>query len=148
MILGLAGMGLATDRLALLKPGEAAEFAGYTWRLDRLVDAPGPNFTARRADVSVLDGGGRAVTTLAPEKRTFPVGRTTTTEAAIRTSWSGDLYAVLGDERDGGAVLRLHHNPLAPWIWIGAAIMALGGVLSLLDRRLRLGIRARRRKPA
>ena len=137
MVLGLAGMGLATDRLALVKPGESAEFAGYTWRLDRLETAPGPNFTARRATVYVFEGE-RPVVVLAPERRTFPVGRTTTTEAAIHTTWLSDLYAVLGDERDGGAVLRLHHNPLAPWIWIGAAIMALGGALSLSDRRVRV----------
>jgi cytochrome c-type biogenesis protein CcmF len=137
LILGLAGMGLATDRLALLKPGESAELAGYTWRLDGLESAQGPNYAARRASVSVL-AGDRLVAALAPEKRSFPVGRATTTEAAIHTSWLSDLYAVLGDERDGAAVLRLHHNPLAPWIWIGAAIMALGGALSLSDRRVRV----------
>jgi cytochrome c-type biogenesis protein CcmF len=137
LILGLAGMGLATDKLALLKPGEGAEFAGYTWRLDRLESAPGPNYAARRATVSVLDGE-RVATVLAPEKRSFPVGRATTTEAAIHTTLLSDLYVVLGDERDGAAVLRLHHNPLAPWIWIGAAIMALGGALSLSDRRVRV----------
>ena len=137
LILGLAGMGLATDKLALVKPGESAAFAGYTWRLDSLESAPGPNFSARRATVSVFYGG-RPVVVLAPERRTFPVGRTTTTEAAIHTTWLSDLYVVLGDERDGGAVLRIHHNPLAPWIWIGAAIMALGGALSLSDRRVRV----------
>ncbi len=49
-----------------------------------------------------------------------------------------DLYAVMGDERDGAAVLRLHRNPMAPWIWIGALVMALGGGLSLSDRRTRV----------
>ena len=51
---------------------------------------------------------------------------------------------MLGEERDGKAILRLHYNPLAPWIWIGALIMALGGFLSLADRRLRVGAPARR----
>ena len=55
-----------------------------------------------------------------------------------------DLYAVLGEERDGAAVLRLHVNPLAPWIWFGALVMAAGGALSLADRRLRIGAPARR----
>jgi cytochrome c-type biogenesis protein CcmF len=147
LILGLAGMGLATDRLALLKPGEGAELAGYTWRLDHLESAQGPNFTARRATVSVLGEGGVAAV-LMPERRSFPVGRTTTTEAAIHTTWLADLYAVLGDERDGAAVLRLHHNPLAPWIWIGAAIMALGGALSLSDRRVRVSAPAPKKAAA
>jgi cytochrome c-type biogenesis protein CcmF len=69
----------------------------------------------------------------------------TTTEAAIHTSWSGDLYAVLGEEENGATVLRLHHNLLAPWIWLGAAIMALGGGLSLSDRRIRIAAPAAKR---
>jgi cytochrome c-type biogenesis protein CcmF len=137
LLLGLAGMGLATDRLALLKPGERVDFAGYAWQLDGLETVQGPNFTARRAAVTVFRGD-RTVVAMAPEKRSFPVNRSTTTEAAIHTTLLSDLYAVLGDERDGAAVLRLHHNPLAPWIWIGAAIMALGGALSLSDRRVRV----------
>jgi len=67
----------------------------------------------------------------------------TTSDVAIRTNLFRDLYAVLGDERDGKAVLRLHVNPLAPWIWLGALIMAAGGALSLADRRLRVGAPSR-----
>jgi cytochrome c-type biogenesis protein CcmF len=137
MILGLAGMGLATDRLELLRPSQGAMLAGYDYRLVALADATGPNYTARRATVEVRDGN-RLVATLTPERRTFPVGSMTTTEAAIHTTWLSDLYVVLGEEREGGAVLRIHHNPLAPWIWIGAAIMALGGGISLSDRRMRV----------
>jgi len=137
MILGLAGMGLATDKLALLKPGEAAELAGYEYRLTGIRDVTGPNWTSRRATLEVRHGG-VLVTVLEPERRAFALARMTTTEAAIHTTFASDLYAVLGDERDGGGVLRLHHNPLAPWIWIGAAIMALGGGISLSDRRVRV----------
>ncbi|SDB69806.1 heme lyase CcmF/NrfE family subunit [Belnapia rosea] len=137
MILGLAGMGLATDTLRLVKPGETVALAGLDYRLVSVVDAPGPNFSARRATVEVRDGG-TLVTVLQPERRSFPQGRMTTTEAAIHTTWLSDLYVVLGEERDGGAVLRIHNNPLAPWIWLGGAIMALGGGLSLSDRRMRV----------
>ncbi|WP_376097162.1 heme lyase CcmF/NrfE family subunit [Roseomonas sp. CCTCC AB2023176] len=137
-LLGLAGMGLATDKLAELRPGESTTLAGYTWQLERVEDVQGPNFTARRATV-VVTHDGSPVTVLRPEKRNFPVNRTATTEAAIHTNAVRDLYAVLGEERDGAVVLRIHHNPLAPWIWFGAGIMALGGGLSLSDRRLRVG---------
>ena len=82
--------------------------------------------------------------TLAPERRNFPVQQVTTSEAKISTNGFRDLYAVLGEERDGGAVLRLHWNPLAPWIWLGALVMAAGGLLSLSDRRMRIGAPVRR----
>ncbi|NDG48166.1 MAG: heme lyase CcmF/NrfE family subunit [Rhodospirillales bacterium] len=143
--LGIAGMGLATETLVALNPGQSARFAGYEWRFDGVRDAPGPNFTARRADVSVLIEG-QVAFVMTPARRTFPVGRMTTTEAAIRTNLMRDLYLVLGEERDGGAVLRIHHNPLAPWIWLGAYIMALGAGVSLSDRRVRVA--APNRRPA
>ena len=63
MILGLAGRGLATDTLKLLKPGEATPLAGLEYRLAGVTDAAGPNFSARRATVEVRDGS-RLVTTL------------------------------------------------------------------------------------
>jgi cytochrome c-type biogenesis protein CcmF len=151
-ILGVAGMGLATERLIALPAGGTTQFAGYEWRLEGVRDFQGPNFTARKATITVLDQG-RVVHVMEPSKRFFPIGRTNTTEAAIRTNLVRDLYAVIGEERDGAdgqreAVLRLHHNPLAPWIWIGAAIMALGAGLSLADRRVRIGAPARRRREA
>ena len=136
-IAGVAGMGVATDTLVALKPGESTRLAGYEWRMEGISDVTGPNFTARRATVTVTRDGA-VVTVLTPERRTFQVDRQTTTEAAIHTNAMRDLYAVLGEERDGAGVLRLHHNPLAPWIWFGALIMAAGAGLSLSDRRMRV----------
>ncbi|WP_191085964.1 heme lyase CcmF/NrfE family subunit [Roseococcus microcysteis] len=151
-ILGISGMGLATERLIALPAGGTTQFAGYEWRLDGVRDFQGPNWTARKASITVLRDG-QVQFVMEPSRRFFPVGRMTTTEAAIRTNLARDLYAVLGEERDGPtgqreAVLRLHHKPLAPWIWIGAGIMALGAGLSLSDRRVRIAAPNRRRREA
>ncbi|HTW27586.1 MAG TPA: heme lyase CcmF/NrfE family subunit, partial [Acetobacteraceae bacterium] len=142
-IAGIAGMSLASSSIVLLKPGQSTQVGGYQWTLLDLHDRAGPNYAARVADIRISRDG-RMVAMLAPERRSFPVQRITTTEAKIATNLVRDLYAVLGDERDGAAVLRLHVNPLAPWIWLGALVMALGGLLSLADRRLRVGAPARR----
>ena len=143
-IAGIAAMSLAQSAIVLLHPGQTAHVGGYDWQLTQLADRDGPNYAARVADIRVSRGG-RRITELAPERRNFPVQQVTTTEAKISTNGLRDLYAVLGEERDGGAVLRLHVNPLAPWIWFGALIMAAGGMLSLADRRLRIGAPSRRR---
>jgi cytochrome c-type biogenesis protein CcmF len=140
---GIAGMALATHTIALVQPGRSVREGGYDWRLVSLGDANGPDYAARVATIEVTSGG-RVIATLRPERRTYPIQHTTATDTAIRTNGIADLYAVLGDERDGGAVLRLHYNPLAPWIWLGALVMATGGLLSLSDRRLRVGAPARR----
>jgi cytochrome c-type biogenesis protein CcmF len=142
-VAGIAGMSLATQKIVLLHPGESVQAAGMTWQLESLEDGAGSNFTARIANLRVSRPGEPDLL-MHPSRRTFPVQRTTTTDTAIHTSPLGDIYAVLGEERDGGAVMRLHWNPLAPWIWLGGLIMAIGGGLSLSDRRLRIGAPARR----
>lgn len=136
---GIAGMGLAQERMVALAPGESTTLAGYEWRLEGVRDVEGPNWTARRATISLLRDGA-VVHVMEPSRRWFPIARQNTTEVAIRTNLISDLYAVIGEEEagTGKAVIRLHYNLLAPWIWLGAAIMALGGGLSLADRRIRV----------
>jgi cytochrome c-type biogenesis protein CcmF len=142
-IAGIAGMSLAVERVVLVHPGETVEAAGMSWTLASLTDEAGPNYAARVANI-VLHRPGEPDLTMHPARRTFPVQGTTTTETAIHTTGFADIYAVLGEERDGAAVMRLHYNPLAPWIWLGGLVMALGGGLSLADRRLRVGAPTRR----
>jgi cytochrome c-type biogenesis protein CcmF len=140
---GIAGMGMAQEKLVAMAPGDTTEMAGYTWRLDGVRDTPGANFTARRATITVLRDG-EVLHVMQPSRRWFPVGRQNTTEVSIRTNLLYDLYAVIGEESDGKAVIRIHYNLLAPWLWIGAAIMALGGGLSLADRRVRVSAPSRK----
>ena len=142
-VAGIAGMSLATQQVVLLKPGQSAEVAGITWQLESMEDGAGSNYSERIANLRVIRPGHPDLH-MAPSRRTFPVQRTTTTNTAIYTTGFADIYAVLGEERDGAAVMRLHYNPLAPWIWLGGLVMAIGGGLSLADRRLRIGAPARR----
>ncbi len=142
-VAGIAGMSLAASTIVAVNPGQSVQLAGYDWTLLGLHDAQGPNYTARVADIRVTRGG-QEVVTFHPSHRVFTVQKTAVTDTAIETNGFRDLYAVLGEERDGAAVLRLHVNPLAPWIWLGALVMAIGGALSLADRRLRVGAPSRR----
>jgi cytochrome c-type biogenesis protein CcmF len=150
MVLGIAGMTLATQKVIILNPGQSTTLGGYTWTLDTIRSAPGPNYTQRIADVSI-GANGKNFLTLHPSRRMFinPAG-VTTNDAAIHTNGVQDIYVVFADEpATGGAELRLNRHPLAPEIWFGGLVMALGGALSLSDRRLRVGApaRARARKP-
>jgi cytochrome c-type biogenesis protein CcmF len=107
----------------------------------------GPNYQANVADI-ILSKNGATITMLNPEKRFYPVAKMPTTEAGIDYRIFRDVYIVLGDRQDnGGWTVRTYIKPLANWIWAGAMIMAFGGLLSLSDRRLRLGAGAGRRDP-
>jgi cytochrome c-type biogenesis protein CcmF len=129
----------------LLRPGEHAELGGYTLTLGGAERVPGPNYDALRADMTVRSRG-RVVARLHPEQRDYAVPPMQTTEAAIHHRAGADLYAVVGSPQDGAFPVRFYIKPLAPWIWGGAVIMALGGLISLSDRRLRVGAPVARRR--
>lgn len=146
--IGLAAMSNASHAIVSVHTGDSVQLAGYRWTLTGLADAGGPNYRARVATIEVRRHD-HLVTVLHPSRRNFASQNQTTSEVAIHTNGMSDLYAVLGDEHDSGAdhtaILRLHYNPLAPWMWLGALIMAIGGALSLSDRRVRVGAPRRAR---
>lgn len=140
-----------TEVIEAMKPGQTATVAGYSVSFDRIGVRQGPNYTADEG-VFTVTRDGKHIATLTPERRSYPVTRMTTTEAAIHTTWLSDVYVALGDPTQNGTawIVRLYHHPLVPWIWIGAMGMMAGGLVSLTDRRFRIGVPERRRtaKPA
>jgi len=121
-----------------LLPGQSYMLGGYEFRLDGVRDVPGPNYRAVEGQVTALKDG-REVATLHPQKRVYLVQQNPMTEAAIDPGLTRDLYVALGDPLDGGAwSVRIYHKPFVRWIWLGALIMAFGGILSASDRRYRI----------
>ena len=128
-----------TERILVMNPGETIDLAGYDITFEGVQELEGANFIAQRATFAAMIDGDQ-VASLHSEKRLFPVEQRTTTEAGIDTTLMRDLYIVIGDQQlDGGFTVRLYHNPLVFWIWGGAVIMAIGGMISLFDRRYRVG---------
>ena len=136
----------ADEQIKAMKPGEQVAIGPYQVTLEGVGAVTGPNYSADQAVLKV-ERGGELVRVMRPERRFFPAGRMTTTETAIHTTGFADFYTALGERPEGADAwtVRLHYKPLAPFIWLGALIMALGGLLSLLDRRLRVGAPSRRR---
>jgi cytochrome c-type biogenesis protein CcmF len=147
VIAGIAGSSSWTEeRIVSARPGQSFDLAGYRIALAAVEPVGGSDYTAIRADLR-LSRDGRAIAALHPERRRFANG--TASHVAIRTNLLADIYAVIGEPDGNGAyVLRLYYNPLVPWIWLGAAVMALGGLVSLSDRRYRVGAPARRARLA
>ena len=127
--------------------GETFDVGGYAITLAAVEKVQGPNFNATQATIEIAKDG-RPVAELFPEKRVYPVAAMPTTEAAISNGVFRDLYVVIGDAQDnGGWAVRTYIKPFANWIWGGTIIMALGGLLSLTDRRYRVAAGARRSAP-
>jgi len=149
-IAGMTGAGSwKVESIQTMKPGEMVNVGGYEFTFNGAEQSKGPNydivtgkFTARK--------DGKVVTEMLAEKRAYRVRSMPTTEAAIHTMISGDLYAVIGDPEgnEGAYVTRLYFNPLVVWMWIGAIVMVLGGAVSVTDVRHRIGVPHRRRSAA
>jgi cytochrome c-type biogenesis protein CcmF len=136
-ILGMASDSAFTrEKLAAARPGETVSAGPWLVEFRRVMPVAGPNWTALEAELRASRGSG--VTLLKPQSRFFPDPPTTTNEAAIYTSWNGQLYAVLGERDDQGRwQLRLWWKPFVTLIWLGGIMIALGGVLALAGRLFR-----------
>jgi len=129
--------------------GERFSLGKYEFVFEGVESVRGPNYSAQIATVAAFKNGVK-IGDMTPEKRFYPVQRMPTTEAAIHSTLSRDLYIALGDDREGEVyAMHTYIKPLANWIWIGSIVMALGGALSLTDRRYRVAAAARpKRTPA
>jgi cytochrome c-type biogenesis protein CcmF len=131
-----------------MAPGERVSVAGYDFTLRGLQNVQGPNFRALEGEVEVRRSG-EVVTTLRPQKRTYLVQQNPMTEAGIVAGWNRDLFVALGDPLGNDAwSVRIQYKPLIRFIWLGAFIMALGGMVAASDRRYRLYATARERRDA
>jgi cytochrome c-type biogenesis protein CcmF len=140
MIAGIIAISLwKIEVIVALKPGEAADVGGYSVTFVGETPLTGPNFTGRVGRFLVKNGD-REVATLVSEKREFQPSGMPTTEVGLLQTLAGDVYVVMGDAtNDGGRAIRMYFNPLVNFIWLGTFIMFLGGLLSLSDRRYRVG---------
>ena len=146
-VAGITGAGLwQIESIQIMKPGDKVYVSSYEFVFDGADRIRGPNYVAERGNFTVKDDG-RILTVLQPERRQYLVSGQDTTEAAILTTAMYDLYAVLGEPNgQGGWTTRLYYKPLVPWLWIGSVVMVLGGLVSLTDRRLRIGAPSRKRR--
>lgn len=159
MLLAHAGVGVfivgvtlvnsqETMRELPMRPGEAVTVDGYTFRFDGVTPAMGPNYEALRGVMTVRRND-RLVTTLVTERRIYRSQDMPTTEAAIDTGFTRDLYVAIGEAAgENSWAVRIYVKPFVKWIWGGCALMALGGLIAACDRRYRLRHRvAERRAP-
>jgi len=136
--------GYKTERDVRMAPGDTVSLAGYQLRFIGVHNQPGPNYLAARGEIE-LSRDGRVLRSLYPEKRQYFSSQMPMTEAAIDSNLTRDVYVSLGEALDEGAwAVRVYHKPFVTWLWGGALLMALGGLIAALDRRYRLHVRSGR----
>jgi cytochrome c-type biogenesis protein CcmF len=123
--------------------GESVEVAGYEFELRSLRNVQGPNYQALEGEVDIRRNG-EFVSQLRPQKRTYLVQQSPMTEAGIDAGWNRDLFVALGDPLGNNSwSVRLQYKPMIRFIWLGALVMAIGGMIAASDRRYRLQVRTK-----
>lgn len=145
--MGIAMIGItltslySTGKDIRLAPQQRYELAGYEFEFKGVKEVRTPQYLAYEGHVTVYQDG-QVITELYPQKRTYPVQTMPMTEAGIEAGLLRDLFVALGEPLEQNAwSLRIYHKPFIRWIWLGALLMALGGLVAMLDRRYRLAVK-------
>ena len=152
--LGVFVLGAVFEVTWKVEAAEAVPIGGgvvvgaYSVRLDDVRPVEGPNYDADRGALTVTRAG-QTICRVQPERRLYIAGGQTTSEVGLCYQGLSHIYVVLGERRAGGTYLvRAYWNPWASLIFVGPVLMGLGGLVSLSDRRLRLGVGRRREQAA
>jgi cytochrome c-type biogenesis protein CcmF len=130
-----------------LRVGDTETVAGFDFELRSLRNVDGPNFRALEGEIDIYRSG-EFIGQLRPQKRTYIVQQSPMTEAGIDAGWNRDLFVALGDPLGNDAwSVRMQYKPMIRFIWLGAFIMAFGGVIAASDRRYRLTAEAKEKAP-
>ncbi|MAL95826.1 MAG: heme lyase NrfEFG subunit NrfE [Haliea sp.] len=137
----------AIERDIKMSPGDRETLAGYEFRFLEVGGVRGPNYVADEARFAVYRDG-RELVRLAPQKRRYLASGDIMTEAAIDAGFFRDLFVAMGEPvgEEGAWAIRLHYKPFVRWMWAGAVLMAIGGFLTVADRRYRRQRRAARER--
>lgn len=128
----------ASEHTVRMSPGTTVEVAGYRFTMNELVSRRGANFIADTAvlDVRNIDSGRHFQ--MRPEKRLYLATGMPMTQVALRPGLLRDLYVAMGEDLDDGSwAMRIQYKPFVRWLWLGGLLMALGGILAIIDKRYR-----------
>jgi len=146
MVLGISATAFEKEKIISVKAGETFQLAHHSLTLNGLTTQTGPNYNALVARFTLRDGAGAPIAELNPAKRVYVGRQMPTSEVARYREGLSEVYLAIGETSGGERVdLRAYYKPYVLLIWLGPVLMAFGGLLSLSDRRLRVGAPRRAR---
>jgi len=133
LILGITASSIwQIEKIATMKINSELQINNYKIKFNQIKEVKGPNYLALQGNFIISDNKKNIITTLKPQNRFYPIAGIFTTEPSIHVTLLRDLYIVLGEGNiKDGWIIRLYYNPLVIWIWIGAFVIFIGGIISL-----------------
>ena len=130
--------GYESEQDLRMEVNDVAHIGNLAFRFEGAKEVAGPNYLSSLGKF-IVTSNSKEVAVLHPEKRFYPVQGAMMTEADIEPGVLEDIYVSLGEPLENGAwSVRIYIKPFVRWIWAGCILMALGGILALMDRRYRI----------
>ena len=138
----------SVERNVRMNVGDRVEVNGIGFHMTALDERRGPNYVSDAATIEVTREGASASFEMHPEKRLYIARGMPMTQVALRPGLFHDLYVAMGEELDDGSwALRVQIKPFVRWLWLGALLMAAGGIIAVADRRYRRRLSVREPEP-
>ncbi|XBO77264.1 heme lyase CcmF/NrfE family subunit [Halomonas sp. H10-59] len=138
----------SVERNVRMNVGDRVEVNGIGFHMTALDERRGPNYVSDAATIEVTREGASASFEMYPEKRLYIARGMPMTQVALRPGLFHDLYVAMGEELDDGSwALRVQIKPFVRWLWLGALLMAAGGIIAVADRRYRRRLSVREPEP-
>ncbi|MEP2980341.1 MAG: heme lyase CcmF/NrfE family subunit [Lentilitoribacter sp.] len=129
----------SSEDIVAMQPKDQVQAGGKIIIFEGIENTQGPNYQVQIGHFIIMQAGVEVGKTTS-EKRFYPARQMPTTEAGIVTFGASQLYVSLGDpQANGGLVVRIWYKSWVTFIWYGTIFMVLGAIVSLSDRRLRVG---------
>ncbi len=123
------------EKELVMSPGQVVKLKNYQFKLNQLSEYEGPNYTSVKADF-VIYRNDEIIAEVFPEKRLYNSSEMPMTEAGIAPKINGDLYITLGNLiSENKWSVRIYFKPMVRLIWLGAILMFIGGIISILTRK-------------
>lgn len=124
------------EELLRMGPGQGREIAGYTFIYEATETVDHLSYNALQAKIAVKDSRDRLITYIYPQHQTFKTNAMELSAAGIHRSLFGDIYISMGTQlSEQEYLIRISYKPMVNWIWIGALLMMLAGIIVLWQRR-------------
>lgn len=118
--------------------GDSMTIGDYQFTFKSMSAIRGPNYDSKRGHFDVYYQQ-KKITELIPEKRMYINQTMPMTEAAIDPGLTRDVYIALGEPLPNNDwAVRIYIKLFVRWIWLGGLLIAMGGMLVVVDRRYRL----------
>jgi len=138
LIAGVTGASVWKEEVGReISVGDTIKIAGYHLTYDKQFFEDTTDYHTKHGRFRVTDSSGKEIATLRPEFRTDEIRKMVASVAAIYSTFSYDLYAIIGESSTDGerTATHIYYNPLINLIWIGCLLMALGGIAGIIIRR-------------